>query len=152
MKIEHVQEISASVSDVWGLTVDVESLPDLTSTITKVGRLEQGPLGIGSEVLIKQPGQRERVWTVNEFEPERRFAWTTKAIGLTMTGCHDLRRSDTGTSNTLTIELTGTLAPVVGPLIQRSIRKALATENEGFRVFAEDGGLINQAKPDHNID
>ena len=137
MRIEHVEHIRAPLGQVWEVTVDVESLPTVTPTMTRVERLDEGPLGVGSEIRIKQPGQRERAWTVTEFEPEQRFAWSTRAMGMTMTGRHEVRPSDGGTSNTLSIDLVGTLAPVLGPLLRRPIAKALATENRGFKTAIE---------------
>ena len=137
MRIEHVQEINVPAGIVWKHTVDVESLPSITPTISKVERLDDGPLGVGSEVRIKQPGQRDRVWTVTEFQPEQRFAWSTKAMGMTMTGTHELNDAHAGTSNTLAIDLTGPLASVMGPLLKRPLRKALATENQGLKTTAE---------------
>lgn len=137
MKIENTILIDAPVRDIWNLTIDVEALPELTPTMTKVSRIGHEPIGVGSEVSIKQPGQPERVWTVIELEPDRSFVWSTKAMGMTMTASHQLADAEVGTSNTLTIEVTGALSPVVGPLLRRPLRKALATENQGFKAAAE---------------
>ena len=137
MRIEHTEEIKASIDEVWGLTMDVESLPTITPTMTHIERLDDAPLQIGSEVKIKQPGQRERVWTVRALDPQREFAWSTRAMGMAMTGSHQLEASGTGTRNTLAIELDGPMAPVLGPLLRRPLRKALKAENEGFRTAAE---------------
>ena len=122
---------------VWDLTMDVESWPAITPTVTHIERLDDAPLRVGSDVKIKQPGQRERIWTVNTLDPKQRFAWSTKAMGMTMTGSHQLDESDNGTSNTLSIDLHGPLAPVLGPLLRRPLRRALEAENEGFRSAAE---------------
>ena len=137
MKVEDSIEIAAPVDRVWDLTLDVESWPELTPTITSIRRLDDAPLAIGSSARIKQPAQRERTWTVTELEPKRRFAWATRAMGVTMTGGHELSATPGGTRNTLTVEIEGRLAPLVGLLVRRPIRKAIRTENEGFRVAAE---------------
>ena len=65
MRIEHEVTIRASVDDVWALTIDVEALPTITPTMTSVRRLDNGPIGVGSKAVIKQPGQAERTWTVD---------------------------------------------------------------------------------------
>jgi uncharacterized membrane protein len=139
VKIEHNIEIAAPVERVWDLTVDVESLPQHTPTITSVRRMEDGPLRVGSAVRIKQPAQGEKTWTVTRLEPQHHFAWATRFMGMTMTGGHHLEPVPAGTRNTLTLEIDGALAPIVGPLIRGSIRKAITTENEGFKRAAEAG-------------
>lgn len=137
MRIEHSLEIAAPVARVWELTLDVEAWPDLTPTITRVEWLGDPPIAVGSQARIKQPAQRAKVWTVTALEPERRFAWATRSLGLTMTGTHDLAASNAGTINTLSIDLEGPLARLVGTLFRRAIRKAITTENEGFKAAAE---------------
>lgn len=137
MRIENSIEIEAPVDRVWELTLDVEAWPDHTPTMTSIERLDTSPLGVGSRVRIKQPGQRSRVWTVSAFEPGRVFAWTTRAMGTTMTGAHLLDPSKTGTSQTLSISLEGRFSRLVGALIRRPIGKAIATENQGFKAAAE---------------
>ena len=137
MRIEHVEDIEAPLDEVWDLTMRVESWPSLTPTMTRVQRLDAAPLRVGADVKIKQPGQPERVWTVRELEPKRRFAWSTRAMGMTMTGVHQLDHSTSGTRNTLAIDLDGRLAPVLGRLLKRPLRRALATENDGFKTAAE---------------
>lgn len=145
MRIDHEIEIDAPIETVWDLTLRVEDLPTLTPTMTAVERLDEGPMGIGSSASVKQPGQRARTWTVTDFEAPTRFAWSTRALGMTMTGIHDLRRNGTRTTNTLAIELGGPLAPVLGPLLRRPVRQALATENEGFKRAAERAGLAQDS-------
>lgn len=137
MRIEHSIEIAAPVERVWALTVDVEAWPEHTPTITRVERLDDGPLTVGSKARIKQPAQAERVWTVTDLQPRRRFAWATRAMGTTMTGGHELVQTEVGTRNTLTVEIEGPLAPLVGLIARRPIMKAITTENEGFRTAAE---------------
>lgn len=137
MRIEHTEHIDAPVSVVWDLTLDVESWPELTPTMTSIERLDDGALGVGSEVRIKQPGQRARIWTVTDLEHQDRFAWSTSAMGMSMRATHQLAPSAEGTSNRLIVELEGRLAPLAGTLLKLPIRRALATENQGFKTAAE---------------
>ena len=137
MRIEHIIEIAAPVARVWELTLDVESWPRMTPTITRVEWLSAQPIGIGSMARIKQPAQGAKIWTVTALEPERCLAWSTRSMGLTMTGTHQLTATETGTTNTLWIDLEGPLAWIVGTLFGRLIRNALRTENEGFKAAAE---------------
>ena len=137
MRLDHSIDIAAPIERLWALTLDVEGWPDETPTMTSIERLEPGPLTVGSRVRIKQPAQRRRVWTVTSIEPQSRFAWTTRALGTQMTATHSLGANATGATNTLSVELTGPLAPIVGALVRRPIRKAMKIENEGFRRAAE---------------
>lgn len=137
MKVEHDIEIAAPVSRVWQLTTDVEAWPSFTPTMTKVDRLEDGMLAVGSRARIEQPGQSPRVWTVTELEPERRFAWATRALGVSMIATHDLAPTENGTRNVIAVHLPGLLGGFLGILLRRPLRKALAAENEGFKAAAE---------------
>ncbi len=137
MRIEHSIDIAAPISTVWGLTIDIESWPTITPTITSVERLDSGSLEIGSKARLKQPGQLLRVWTVTALEPEHRFTWSTRAMGVTMTGSHVLAESEAGTTNTLTVDIDGPLSPIIGAVVRGPISKAIATENRGFKVAAE---------------
>jgi uncharacterized membrane protein len=143
MRLEHSIEIAAPVDRVWDLTTDVEAWPDYTPTMDRVERLDDGPIAVGSQARIKQPSQGERVWTVTALEPRRRFAWSTRAMGTRMTGGHHLEESGAATKQTLTIDIEGKLAPLVGLLLRMPIRKAIRQENEGFKAAAE-GALVRQ--------
>jgi uncharacterized membrane protein len=137
MKFENTIDIEAPIDRVWALTVDVESWPRVTPTVTKVERLDNGPLRPSSTARVKQPGQRPKVWTVTAVEPDRRFAWEARLFGTRMTASHTLTTTGTGTSNHLVLDLTGRGAGVVGRMIGHQISKALATENASFKRAAE---------------
>lgn len=137
MRVQHEIAVDAPPSRVWCLTVDVEALPDHTPTMTEVTRLDQAPLTVGSKVRIKQPLQRAKIWTVTEFDPNRRIAWSTRSAGMAMTATHDIAETSTGTTNTLTVDMTGPLGTVLGRLVRRQIATALSTENSGLKTAAE---------------
>lgn len=146
MRIENTLKIEAPVERVWELTLDVESWPDHTPTMTSVERLDRSPIAVGSAVRIKQPAQRARIWTVSDLEPGRRFAWSTRTMGTTMTGTHTLVPSDSGTTQILSVDIEGRFSRLVGALIGRPIGKAIAAENLGFKTAAEDD-LASPASP-----
>jgi uncharacterized membrane protein len=142
MTIQNDLAIEAPVDVVWKLTTDVESWPSITPTMTSVERLDDGPFGVGSQALVKQPAQRATVWTVTRFEPNHVFEWEARVFGVRMVGRHTITAVDdaTGTPvtrNTLEIEMTGRGAGVLGRLSEGRIRKAIATENQGFKRAAE---------------
>jgi uncharacterized membrane protein len=137
MRIENSIEIEAPPARVWELTVDVESWPELTSTISRIERLDTALLDVESKARVEQPGQMARIWTVTALEPGRRFAWSTQAFGATITATHLLRPSEAGTTNTLVVEVEGRLSALIGALVRRPIAKAIETENRGFKAAAE---------------
>jgi hypothetical protein len=131
MRIEHSAEIAASVASVWAATVDIESLPSTTPTVTSVERL-------GSTARLRQPAQGAKVWTVTHMDVNHYFAWETKIAGCRMIGSHTLTPTATGCRNDLAITISGFASGLLGRIAGSSIRKALATENAGFaRVAAE---------------
>jgi hypothetical protein len=129
--------IHAPVDVVWDLTTDIVGLPDATPTITKVEPLDPLPLAVGGRARLSQPGLSTRVWTVTELVPGERFAWSTKVMGVRMTGRHELRAVGVDCENTLTIEMTGLGAGLLGRLSRGRMGQSLATENAGFRRLAE---------------
>jgi uncharacterized membrane protein len=136
--LEHELVIDAPVAVVWKLTEEVEQWPATTPTISSVERLDAGPMRIGSSARVKQPGQRAAVWTVSTFRPNEEFAWGTKAFGIRMVGTH--RLTPVGADrcrNTLTLDLSGRGAALVGRLAGKKILAAITTENEGFKRAAE---------------
>lgn len=137
MAIEHELVIAAPVAVVWRLTEDISSWPKFTPTITEVERLDDGPLHVGSQARVKQPRQRARVWTVTRLEPNEAFEWGTKVFGVQMTALHHLADADGGCRNTLTVTMSGTASGLLGKLLGGPIRKAITTENEGFKRAAE---------------
>ena len=130
-------EIDTPADTLWQVTMDVEALPSMTPTMTSVERLTPGDLRPGSQVRIKQPAQPARVWTVTETQAPHRFVWHTKVGLATMVATHELSATDQGTTNTLTLELTGPGSGLLGRLIGGKVAETLATENAGFKRTAE---------------
>jgi hypothetical protein len=106
-------------------------------TVQSVERLEEGPLRLGARANIKQPGQRLALWTVTEFIPGRTFSWISQRRGMAMTGTHLVEPQGAGTRSTLTLTMTGPLAPVLGPLLGPLMRRVLRTENGCFAERAQ---------------
>ncbi len=129
--------IAAPVERVWDLTVDVERWPSLTPTITRVERLDEGEMRLGSQARVKQPAQRAAVWTVTDLEPGSRFVWQTKVGPITMVGGHRLQPTEAGCRNLLTLEVSGLGSRLFERLVGGRIRQAIETENQGFKRAAE---------------
>src|SRR4051812_2732728 len=77
MHITDEVDIAAPAEVVWRLTEDIEEWPATTPTVTRVERLDGGPVGVGSRARVEQPGLPAKVWTVTRFERGSRFEWET---------------------------------------------------------------------------
>ena len=138
MELRDELVIDAPAAVVWALTVDVESWPQVTPTMSSVARLDDEPFGVGSRARVKQPRQRAAVWTVTRLEPESVFEWSTRTMGMTFTGGHHIEALGEGRCrNVLTLTATGPTATLLGWLLSRPMRQAIATENAGFKRAAE---------------
>jgi uncharacterized membrane protein len=130
-------QVDAPADDVWRLFVDVERWPQLTDSMREVSRIDSGPLKVGSEALIKQPGLARARWKVTELDPGRSFTWETAAVGVTSVGGHLVEPGEGGSTITLSLRQTGPLARLVGWLLGSRINRYLSMELEGFRRGAE---------------
>jgi uncharacterized membrane protein len=119
-----------------GLTIDIERWPQVMPTVTRVDRLDDGPIAVGSSARLEQPGLRPAVWTVTTLEPGRRFAWASRLLGARIVGRHDVEAVDGGARNTLTLELDGIRGRVIGTVFGNRLYATLAMENESIRKAA----------------
>jgi uncharacterized membrane protein len=130
-------QVDAPTEDVWRLFVDVERWPELTESIREVSRVDSGPLRVGSEALIKQPGLARARWKVTELDPGRSFTWETASAGVTSVGAHVVEPRETGATITLSLRQSGPMARLVGWVLGSRINRYLSMELEGFRRGAE---------------
>jgi uncharacterized membrane protein len=137
MEWTHTQTIDAPAEVVWELATDVTAWPEYMPTVQSVQRLEEGPLRPGARAKIKQPGQRSALWTVTELAPGRTFSWQSQRRGMVMTGSHRVEPQGATTRSTLTLSMSGPLAPVLGPVLAPLMRRVLRTENGCFAERAE---------------
>lgn len=139
MEREVSTHADAAPEDVWGLFVDVERWPEMTKSIREVRRLDSGPLLVGSEAVIRQPGLPRARWRVTELEPGRSFVWESSSGGVTSVGGHAVDADGQGSIITLTLRLHGPMAGVVEALVGRRAQRNMTMEMEGFRRTAESG-------------
>jgi uncharacterized membrane protein len=138
MKLADSIQIDASPERVWSVTQEVERWPEWTPTVTSVKRLDPGPFGLGSTARLRQPAQPAAEWVVTEFEAGRGFAWETSRRGLHMKARHEVTADGAGTRNVLSVEATGIVATLLGPLLRIAIARALSAENRGLKSRCED--------------
>lgn len=136
--MRYVREtVHAPPERVWRLLVDVEGWPAWTESMRQITRLDEGPLGIGSQARVVQPKGRPTVWTVTELEPMRTFTWVAKQPGLTLEAVH--RIEDTGNEVRTRLEFIGTgpLAWLGALLAGSRVRAYLGMESTGLKRAAE---------------
>ena len=135
----HVIEINVSPARVWPVLLDVERWPEWTTSVTRVQRMDIGPLTLGSRTSIVQPRLSKRVWRVSSLdETHRSFAWTTQSLGLRIVGYHRVEESDTGGSHvTLSLHFLGVLGPLIARIFSDLNRDYLAREGNGLKAHCE---------------
>ena len=137
MEWTHSELIDAPPEAVWALATTVTDWPSYMPTVQSVELLDDGPLRLGSRARIKQPGQRRAVWTVTRFEAGRTFTWESARRGYAFAGTHTVASEGAACRNTLALQMTGPLAPVVGRLLAPLMKRVLRTENACFAARAQ---------------
>ncbi|MBS1802779.1 MAG: SRPBCC family protein [Acidobacteria bacterium] len=124
---------------VWAVLLDVERWPEWTSSVTRIQRMEVGPISMGSRARIWQPRLRPAVWRVTSFDDRRRiFAWTTRAFGVSIIGRHQVEALKNYTRVCLSIEYSGVLSAVVTRFYGDLSRDYIAREGDGLKKFCEN--------------
>jgi uncharacterized membrane protein len=136
MEFEYQVTIAAPSDLVWSTLLDVEAWPTWTASMTWLRAVDEGPLEVGSEVHIKQPGSRAASWTITKLDAGRSFSWATKS-GVHMEADHEIEPVGEGTQVTLRLTQTGALAKMVGMIGGNAIRKAVQTEGDGLKAHCE---------------
>jgi uncharacterized membrane protein len=134
------EEIDAAPELVWAVLVDVTAWPEWSATVRAARRLDQGPFGFDSRVRLRQPRLPKQVWRVTEFEPGRRFEWTTASPGIRIRADHLLEPLDGDrTRLSLALEPRGALAGLVNAVYGRLNRRYLRLEAACLKRRCETG-------------
>ena len=135
--LQHSVIIAAPTDRVWELVSDVEAWPTVVPTVDAVERLDDGPLAVGSRTRLRQPRLPEAVWTVTALDAGRSFTWASSSPGITVTAGHVVEPQDGGSRLTLSIDVSGPIAPV-GWLMTKSLTKRyVETEASSIKAAAE---------------
>jgi uncharacterized membrane protein len=78
--------IDAPAERVWPVLMEIESWPDYTESMTKVEKIDDGPLHEGTRVRIHQPKLPAATWTVTELVAQERFVWQARGPGFRTAG------------------------------------------------------------------
>lgn len=113
MRFSSSIEIDAPADKVWTLIDQLEEWPQWMPSIKKIERVTQGPLSVGSQLLVTAKVSRLTVnllMTVTEFVPERSVVMRGKAMGTNLTRFYLLEPHDNATTVTIGGDVTGPLA------------------------------------------
>lgn len=136
MEFEYRVTIAAPSELVWSTLLDLEAWPTWTSSMTWLRAIDEGPLEVGGEVHIKQPGSRALAWTITKLDAGRSFSWATTS-GVHVEADHEVEPVAEGTQVTLRLTQTGALSKMVGMIGGNAIRKAVRTEGDGLKAHCE---------------
>jgi carbon monoxide dehydrogenase subunit G len=138
--IERTVNINASPERVWAVMVDVERWPEWTESMKSVERLGSWEFGVGSRAKLRiRRSPNANVWTVTELTPNRSFTWRTNSGGVKGVAAHIIEPDGNGSKVTLTVDLSGIVATLFGPMIGGQSRKNVEMEAEGLKRRSEEG-------------
>jgi uncharacterized membrane protein len=129
--------VNAAPEEIWRLYVDVERWPEISKNTREVRRLDSGPLRVGSEAMVRQPGLPRTRWRVTALDPGHSFTWQAASAGLISVGDHIVEPGESGSVITIGLRLRGPLAGVTEAMLGRRIQRSITMEMEGFRRAAE---------------
>jgi carbon monoxide dehydrogenase subunit G len=136
--IDRTVNINASTERVWAVMADVERWPEWTESMKSVERLDSGEFGLGSTAKLKiRRSPSANVWTVTELMPNRSFTWETNSGGVKGVATHVIEPDGNGSKVTLTVDLSGIVATLFGPMIAGQSRKNVEMEAEGLKRWCE---------------
>ena len=144
-KFSVTTEIGAPTERVWEVMSDVERWHEWTPSVTRVRRLDAGPLAVGSRAVIRQPKFPPALWKVAAIEPGRSFTWVSIAPGLRGVGHHAGEPTPAGSRATLSLDLQGILGGVWGRLTRDITERYLAFEAGGLGARSLDPGFRHEA-------
>ena len=136
--------IDAPIDVVWDVLVDVERMPEWTSSMRTVQLLNGAVLQRGSLVRITQPWLRPATWVVDLLDPPRHFTWRSRTGPVETVAGHLLEDRGTTTQANLSIRHSGPGSGVVGLLTGPLIRRYVEREITGLKARAEE--LVSRSR------
>ena len=132
MILRHHVRIPAPPEAVWAVLCHVESWPDWTPTVAAARALDGSDPAPGRRFALKQPLQRERVWTVTEAGPDHAFRWRTMGRSGFEAGHRVVPDGQGGSVAHADLIPLGRMR-AVWPLLRPVLHRALSAEAEGLR-------------------
>ena len=131
-------DIQAPPAVVWAVWTDLERWPEWTASVSRVERLDSGPLAVGLRVRIRQPKFPPAVWRVTDVDEGRSFTWVSESPGARVTGSHRIEPHAGGSRATAAITFAGPVARLVGWLSRSLTERYLQLEAAGLKARSEE--------------
>lgn len=127
-------ELAATPEKVWALWEDVAGWPGWTPTVTSAAPVD-GSVGltVGAKWRLVQPKLPVAVWTVEESEPGRAFAWSSASPGVRVRAEHTIEAVPAGVRVTLTVRMEGWAAGILGMFTGGMTQRYIELEAAGIR-------------------
>lgn len=131
-------EIRVSPARIWPVMLDVERWPEWTTSVTRVQRMDIGPLALGSRTRIWQPRLLSAVWCVTSLdERSYSFTWATHTYGIKIIARHQIVAVKAHSRVVLSLAYTGLLGTLIGRVYRDLTWDYLAREGTGLRDRCE---------------
>jgi hypothetical protein len=117
---------------------DVERWHEWTASITRVERLDTGPMGVGSRAKVRQPKLPVAFWKVDDWQPNVGFSWVSTSPGVRVTGKHYVAPIAGGSRATLGLAIEGIFGPVLAWLTAGITERYIAMEAAGLKQRSEE--------------
>jgi hypothetical protein len=133
-----VADIQAPPFHVWKTLLDLEHWPEWTQSVTRIERLDDDPLSVGSRVHIIQPKLMPVVWRVTELDHrDRILVWQASKPGIRLTAYHRVDRTSEGSRLTLSLTYGGLLGPFMAYQLKDLNWAYLTMEAQGLKARSE---------------
>jgi uncharacterized membrane protein len=131
-------DVDAPPEAVWAVVSDVELWPEWTDSISKVEKLDSGPLRVGTRAKVSQPRLPTVVWQVTEVDEPNGFAWRAGLPGARSVADHRIEaRPEGGSRVTLSIDMTGSVGALLARMTAGMTRRYLEMEARGLKSRVE---------------
>ena len=137
VEIIEVVDIEAPPEAVWAVMSDVTRWKDWTPSIRDVRAMDEGEPAPGKRYRVLQPKLPPAVWTIDVWEPPRRFRWRVASPGLLAEGVHSVSPTATGSRVELVLRNSGVLGSLVGRMLRRLSVEYVAMEAAGLKRRCE---------------
>lgn len=129
--------IQAPPSVIWSVWSDLERWPEWTASITRIERLDSGPLAVGLRARVTQPRLPVATWRVTEADEGRDFTWETVSPGSRVIARHHIDTRAEGCRVTTSLTYEGVLGRIAGRLTRSLSERYLAMEAQGLKARCE---------------
>ncbi len=136
MKFSASVEINATPEKAWALLNNVEEWPKWIPSLKKIEKVSEGPLGVGSRVLVVARSliTVNLLMTITEFVPGRSVVMEGKVLGVRMKRYYEMEPVNGRARLTAGGEVSGLLSFLVrrgGQKLSEAIVQALKKKVEG---------------------